>query len=99
MTANPFDWGYDFSDFFVSSEVVTISFNYAENKSEIEISGLSEDRMVQIWIPTINNSAAAELGLNVADPVNVFFIEKSKFTISTQYLGEADAGLGGTHRN
>ena len=71
MTVNPFDWGYDLTDFFVSSEVVVISFNYAENKSEIDISGLPEDRMVQIWIPTMNNSVIAELGLDVWDPIYV----------------------------
>ena len=67
MATNPFDWGYEESNLFVSSQILAVSFNYAENKTQVQISGLSENQLVQIWIPRINDSEADELDFDLSE--------------------------------
>ncbi len=50
MISNPYPWRYESAP--VTSEVLIVSFKYAQNKSEIEISDLDpEEGLVQLRIP------------------------------------------------
>ena len=54
LVSNPFDWGYEEheDDFVVTSQVVSLSFKFADNKSDIKIVDLPDGKLVQLWIPT-----------------------------------------------
>lgn len=86
MKTNPYNWGFEESNVEVSSQILAISFRYAENKSEVEIADLPEDKMVQLWIPkprnteededenvSQNDSIAVLLGRNqtIVSPLNI----------------------------
>ncbi len=51
MITNPFDWGYEDVDVMVNSQVLTVSFRFAENKSDIVVADLPDNSRIQLWIP------------------------------------------------
>ena len=60
MLTNPFNWGFEDSGVQVSSQALTISFRYSENKSEVQISDLPEDELIQLWIPKNEDSTVTD---------------------------------------
>ena len=93
MMTNPYDWGFEDSGFSVSSQVLTVSFRYAGNKSEVEISDLSEDKLVQLWIPKIEHNGANESNVATSDPVHVFLVANQSVQSPLNITGLLTQGL------